>query len=84
MLSDKELNWMSENASEITAKRAEVTAEIRNFTRASDGATAKAQDGKCIEISLPNPDRNDPWFDQLPRVGCRVKILKINDFLEEA
>lgn len=80
MLSDNELNWMSENAEEIAAARQAAAEAIYNYVRASDGATAKAQDGKCIEISLDPPDRNDPWWDELPRLGCRVKILRENGF----
>ena len=80
MLSKKELNWMSENAAEIAAQRAAAAATVFSYTRTSDGATAKTQDGKCIELSLAAPDRDDPYWDELPRIGCRAKILRDNGF----
>jgi hypothetical protein len=80
MLTEKELNWMSENAAEVRNVAIAAVNEIRNYYRGSDKATAKCQAGRCIEISLSDPDRNDPLWDELPRVGCRVSVLKDNGF----
>ena len=77
MLNEKELNWMSENAEEVKSVALAAAANVvRNYSRSSDKATAKTQAGRCIEISLPAPDRNDPYWDELPRIGCRVSVLK--------
>jgi hypothetical protein len=80
MLVDKELDWMSQNATEIKATQERAAEEVKVYIRARDGAKATVKGIRCIELSIPDPDRNNPNWDYLPRTGCRVSVLKDNGF----